>query len=110
MRGFTKARPLSNRSRALFAGAVFLLAQFLSVAHFHPIAGQHNYSASTATSADDDLCPVCLLYFHAPSVSTAAPSLGVTLLWKPLPLTLAPPRLLSSYRSRQFGRAPPTSV
>jgi len=110
MRGFTKAGPLSTRRRALFAGAVFILAQFLSVAHLHPVAGQHNYSASAATSAEDGLCPVCLLYLHAPSVSSAAPSLGVALLSEPLPLTLAQPRLLSSYRSRLFSRAPPTSV
>ncbi len=105
-----KAYARTGGSTARFAAVVLVLAQLLSAAHFHPLAGQIKYSAGAVAAVDDGLCAACLLHFNSPYAFTVIPTLD-TLLWsRRVVACAAQPRLFSAYRSSLFGRAPPASV
>ncbi|MGO9452083.1 MAG: hypothetical protein ACLQDV_13740 [Candidatus Binataceae bacterium] len=55
---------------AFFAAALIVLAQLAGAAHFHSYYGGHTREAQIQTSADSDLCAVCLLASHTPAVAT----------------------------------------
>ncbi len=98
------------KSIALVAATVVLAAQFLALAHFHQRNPSRQFNAQTQVVADDGLCALCLLAFHAPLNPAATPSIAhpfdetrlvdstVTALYVLLPL--------SSYRTR----APPAAI
>lgn len=63
----------SAKSIALVAVTVILAAQFLALAHFHQGNPARQFNAQTRILADDGLCALCLLAFHAPLNPSAAP-------------------------------------
>ena len=105
-----KAYTRTSGSTARLAVVVLVLAQLLSVAHFHPLAGRLEYSVSVVAAVDQGLCAACLLHFNSPYAFTAIPPLGMPLWSRRVATLAAQPRLFSAYRSSLFGRAPPASV
>jgi len=105
-----KAYTRTSGSTARFAVVVLILAQLLSVAHFHPLTGQLKYSASAVAAVDEGLCAACLLHFNSPYAFAVIPALGVPLWSRCVAVLAAQPRLFSAYRLSLFGRAPPASV
>ena len=105
----TGTRSSWRRRLAIVAGAILLLAQSVSAAHYHPSAFAQHFSIA-ASASSDSLCSLCLHQQHAPTVSAApfplaAPSNSGHL--DPKDFRFA---LVSSFDSHLFGRAPPASV
>src|ERR1700674_3912532 len=88
------------------AAAIFMLAQFLGIAHFHLRPVEHRYSATAVATADDGLCAVCVLHFHSAAAFAIAPSASAPTPTQRFVVFAAGPRIGSSYRSHRFGRAP----
>ena len=69
----------SNRSGAksiaLFGAVLILAAQFLALTHFHQGNPTRQLNAQTQVVADDGLCALCILAFHAPLNPAATPAL-----------------------------------
>jgi hypothetical protein len=64
----------SAKSIALFAAAVIVAAQFLALAHIHQRNPTRLLNAQSQVVADDRLCALCLLAFHAPINPAVAPA------------------------------------
>jgi hypothetical protein len=63
------------KSIALLAATVVLAAQFLALAHFHQRNASRQFNGQSQVVADDGLCALCLLAFHAPLNPAATPSI-----------------------------------
>jgi hypothetical protein len=92
------------------AGAVLIVAQLLALAHNHQGNPTRQFNAPTQVVADDGLCALCNLAFHAPLNPAASPSIA-----RPY----AEPRLLDAavanvHVSTPFSscqtRAPPAAI
>jgi hypothetical protein len=92
------------------AAAILLMAQTVSIAHFHPLPSHHQYVTNAAVSVDDGLCALCLVRFHSPAALIVAPHPAAPIMVEVTALGAASMEPLSSYRSHRFGRAPPASV
>ena len=66
----------SAKSIALVGAALILAAQFLALAHFHQGNPTRQFNAQTQVVADDGLCALCILAFHAPLNPAATPSIA----------------------------------
>jgi hypothetical protein len=64
------------KSIALAAAALIFAAQLLAVAHFHQGNPIRQFIAHTQVVADDSLCALCNLAFHAPLNPAATPSIA----------------------------------
>jgi len=98
-----------RRRLAIAAGAILLLAQSVSAAHYHPSAFAQRPSIA-ASASSDSLCSLCLHQQHATTVSAAQFPLAAptnTGHLDPKDFSFA---LVSSFDSHLFGRAPPASV
>jgi hypothetical protein len=51
---------------ALFGVVLILAAQFMAVTHFHQTNRTRQFNSHTQVVADDGLCALCNLAFHAP--------------------------------------------
>jgi hypothetical protein len=63
------------KSIALLGAALILAAQFLALAHFHQGNPTRQFNAQTQVGAEDGLCALCILAFHAPLNPAATPSI-----------------------------------
>jgi hypothetical protein len=63
------------KSIALVGAVLILAAQFLALAHFHQGNPTRQFNAQTQVVADDGLCALCILAFHAPLNPAATPSI-----------------------------------
>ena len=97
------------KSIALFGAALILTAQILALAHFHQRNATRQFSAQNQIVADDGLCALCILAFHAPVNPAAAPAIA-----RPyaeirlVEIALARLHIYASYSSCQT-RAPPAA-
>jgi len=111
--GMRLLRPIggSRRARKLAAVAaiLLLLAQSLSVAHYHPLPIQSKISASLA-AGDDGVCSLCLFHFHSPTVSASSLSLTIPAAMRKVRPLAGAIELRRGFDSHLFGRAPPASV
>jgi hypothetical protein len=65
------------KSIALGAAALILAAQLLALAHFHQgNSPTRQFNAQAQVVADDGLCALCNLAFHAPFNSATTPSIA----------------------------------
>jgi hypothetical protein len=58
---------------AIFAAALIVFIQLVGTAHYHNLP-RYRHAAQSQLSADPELCPVCLIAFHAPAASSLAPA------------------------------------
>jgi|GEM_PF-532016 len=65
-----RAKPI-----ALVGAVLILAAQFLALTHFHQGNPTRQINAQTRVVADDGLCALCILAFHAPLNPAATPSI-----------------------------------
>ena len=63
------------KSLALFGAGLILVAQLLALAHVHQGNPTRQFSTQTQLVADDGLCALCVLAFHAPLNPAATPSI-----------------------------------
>jgi hypothetical protein len=63
------------RTIALTAAALILGAQLVALTHFHQGNPARRFNAQAQVVADDGLCALCMLVFHAPFNPAAAPPL-----------------------------------
>ena len=97
------------KSIALFGAVLILAAQFLALTHFHQGAPARQFNTQTQVVADDGLCALCILAFHAPLNPATTPALERPLVEARLvDAALARPRDADSHASCQT-RAPPTA-
>jgi hypothetical protein len=98
------------KSIALAGAVLIVAAQLLALAHNHQGNPTRQFNAQTQVVADDGLCALCNLAFHAPLNPAASPSIA-----RPY----AEPRLLdaavaSVHVSTPFSscqtRAPPAAI
>ena len=64
------------KSVALVAAALFFAAQLLALAHNHQGNPTRRFEAQSQVVADDALCALCLLAFHAPLNPSATPAIA----------------------------------
>jgi hypothetical protein len=64
------------KSIALFGAALILTAQILALAHFHQRNPTRQFNAQNQVVADDGLCALCILAFHAPVNPAATPTIA----------------------------------
>jgi len=104
----------SNRSGAksiaLFGAILILAAQFLALTHFHQGNPTRQLNAQTQVVADDGLCALCILAFHAPlnpatMPALVRPHLAIRLSYA----ALARPRTADSH-ALSLTRAPPAPI
>jgi hypothetical protein len=98
--------PAAARSVSFALAAILLLAQCLTVAHYHPRQSTSRYSSTTA-SLDDALCALCLFHQYSPGVSSAVPSLLSPGRIGPIDLYAAQSWPLYAFNSYLLGRSPP---
>jgi hypothetical protein len=58
---------------AIFASALIVFIQLVGTAHYHNLPS-YRHAAQSQLSADPELCPICLIAFHAPAASSPAPA------------------------------------
>jgi hypothetical protein len=73
-RGIGRSIRGGAKSIALFGAVLILAAQFLALTHFHRTNPTRQFNAQTQVVADDALCALCILAFHAPLNPAAAPA------------------------------------
>src|SRR5262245_17546303 len=56
---------------AIFAAALIVFIQLVSTSHYHNLPSS-SHAAQTQLSAEPELCPICLVAFHAPGASSRA--------------------------------------
>lgn len=56
---------------AILAAALIVFVQLVGASHYHNLTGSR-HAAQTQLSADPELCPICLIAFHAPAASSPA--------------------------------------
>src|SRR5882672_1058832 len=73
-RGIGRSIRSGAKSIALFGAVLILAAQFLALTHFHRTNPTRQFNAQTQVVADDALCALCILAFHAPLNPAAPPA------------------------------------
>jgi hypothetical protein len=97
------------KSIALLGALLILTAQFLALAHFHQGNPTRQINAQNQIVADDGLCALCILAFHAPVSPAATPAIARPLAEVRLvEIAVARLHLSASYSSCQT-RAPPAA-
>lgn len=74
-RGIGSVIGRSAKSIALFGAVLILAAQFLALAHFHQSNPTRQLNARRQIVADDGLCALCIIAFHAPLNPAATPAI-----------------------------------
>jgi len=98
----------SAKSIALLGALLILTAQFLALAHFHQGNPTRQINAQ-AQAADDGLCALCILAFHAPLNPAATPAIERPYAEiRPRDVAVARPHVHASYASCRT-RAPPAA-
>jgi len=98
-------RPLT----AILAATLILFIQLVGTSHYHnPVSSRH--AAQTQLSADPELCPVCLVAFHAPAASSPALLQFSRRIEFHSVLTCESNEILELAFEDHFGRAPPASL
>ena len=93
----------------LFAGILIIIAQLFALGHFHQRNSTRQFNAQNQVVADDTLCALCGLAFHAPVNPAATPAIACPYAEVRLvEITIAWLHLSSSYSSCQT-RAPPAA-
>ncbi len=64
------------KSIALLGAALILGAQLLALAHVHQSNPTRQFNAQNQLVADDGLCALCILAFHAPVNPAATPTIA----------------------------------
>jgi hypothetical protein len=64
------------KSVALGAAVLIIAAQLLALAHFHQGNPTRQFNAQNQVVADDGLCALCNLAFHAPFNPASTPSIA----------------------------------
>ena len=98
------------KSFALVGAILLLGAQLFAVAHFHQRNPTRQFNAQTQVVADDGLCALCSLAFHAPfnpaaTLSIARPFAELRLVYAAIAL----PHVSIPFSSCQT-RAPPAAI
>jgi hypothetical protein len=75
-RGIGRSIRSGAKAIALFGAVLILAAQFVAVAHFHQRNTTRQFNAQTQVVADDGLCALCDLVFHAPFNPAAKPTIA----------------------------------
>ncbi|HUY38136.1 MAG TPA: hypothetical protein VMV13_04865 [Candidatus Binataceae bacterium] len=109
MAGRGEYRGATMRGVNWFALALLVVVQLLGAAHFHPPVGA-KAAAQSSSSAEPDLCPICLHHCHTPSALVATPTFGHPLAIVEARITAARPLVPFEFESLLFGRAPPALV
>jgi len=73
-RGISRSIRSGAKAIALFGVVLILASQFIAVAHFHQRNVTRQFNAPTQVVADDGLCALCDLVFHAPFNPAAKPT------------------------------------
>jgi hypothetical protein len=99
------------KSIALFGAVLILAAQFLALTHFHRGNPTRQLSAQTVVAADDGLCALCILAFHAPLNPAATPALERPLVdVRLVDAAVVRPRTSDSHALCQTRAPPPALV
>jgi hypothetical protein len=64
------------KSIALLGAVLILVAQGLAVAHFHQVRDGRQVNSQSQVVADNGLCALCILAFHAPFNPAATPAIS----------------------------------
>jgi len=98
------------KSIALLGGILILGAQLLALAHVHQGTPTQQINAQPQVVADDGLCALCLLAFHAPLNPAATPSIAYPYAEVRLVDTVVAGLRVSGPFSSCQTRAPPAPV
>ena len=98
-------RPLT----AIFAAALVVFIQLVGASHYHNLPSSR-HAAQTQISADSELCPVCLIAFHAPAASSPAPAQHLPEVEIRSVLASNSGEISEFAFESHFGRAPPASL
>ena len=109
-RGIGRSIRSGAKAIALFGVVLILASQFIAVAHFHQRNVTPQFNAPTQVVADDGLCALCSLAFHAPfnpaaTSSIARPFAELRLVYAAIAL----PHVSIPFSSCQT-RAPPPAI
>ncbi len=63
------------KSIALLCSVMILAAQLLALGHYHQVNPTRQFNAQSQVVADDGLCALCILAFHAPVNPATVPSI-----------------------------------
>ena len=94
---------------AIFAAALIAFIQLVGTSHYHNLPSSR-HAAQTQLSAEPELCPICLLAFHAPAASSPALahfSPKIEIHWV---LASDSSAISDVAFENHFGRAPPASL
>jgi hypothetical protein len=94
---------------AIFAAALIVFIQLVAASHHHNLPSSR-HTAQTQISADSELCPVCLIAFHAPAVSSPAPAQYSPEVAIHYVLASNSAEISEVAFESHFGRAPPASL
>jgi hypothetical protein len=98
------------KSIALVGAVLILAAQFLALAHFHQGNPTRQFDAQPQVVADEGLCALCILAFHAPLKPAATPSIEHPYAEiRLVDAAIAPIHISDSFSSCQT-RAPPAAI
>lgn len=64
------------KSIALLGAVLILAAQFLALAHSHQLNPTRQFHVQSQVVADDGLCALCTLAFHAPFNAATTPAIA----------------------------------
>jgi hypothetical protein len=107
-------RPETARSgyrpiTAIFAAALIAFIELVAAAHYHNLPSSR-HAAQTQVSADSELCPVCLIAFHAPAAPSAAAAQHSPEFEVHRTLASNSGEISEFALECHFGRAPPASL
>jgi hypothetical protein len=94
---------------AIFAAALMVFIQLVAAAHYHNLPSSR-HAAQTQVSADSELCPVCLIAFHAPAASSPTPAQHAPEIEIRSVLASNSGEISEFTFESHFGRAPPASL
>jgi len=94
---------------AILAAALIVFVQLVGASHYHNLPGSR-HAAQTQLSADPELCPICLIAFHAPAASSPALALFSPKIEIHSVLASDSSEISDLAFENHFGRAPPASL
>jgi len=94
---------------AIFAAALIVFVELVGASHYHNLPSSR-HAAQTQISADSELCPICLIAFHAPAASSPALALFSPKIEIHSVLASDSSEISDLAFENHFGRAPPASL